>query len=355
MNRFLIISIHVLYWIMFILLLMLFYFFLMLLPVNATLEQQQPGRFGFWARLMFGFAIIPGLIGFYGFYGFLFDRYLSKKKYWSFALMSFVVAIFAAIIGAIVELMPSVFGSNFFQWNDIFSMIIILGVMSFGAFVNGIIGLVIRGFISWFNDIKIKESLSKKNFEMELNLVKSQINPHFLFNTLNNIDVLIEKDPPKASLYFNKLSAIMRFMLYETKTDKIPLAKELDYITQYIDLQKIRHTNPNFVQYTVEGVVDFIFIEPMLFIPFIENAFKHARFAKDGIGIKIQLQLTDKIIRFSCENSIGSSTIENEYYGGLGNGLIEKRLNLLYPNQHELVITKSNQHYLVSLTIQYAD
>ncbi|HPH36982.1 MAG TPA: histidine kinase [Sediminibacterium sp.] len=355
MHRFLIISIHVLYWIMFILLLMLFYFFLMLLPVNATLEQQNPGRFGFWVRLMFGFAIVPGLIGFYGFYGFLFDRYLSKKKYWLFALMSFVVAIFAAIIGVIVELLPSVFGAKFILRNDIFSMVIILGVMSFGAFVNGIIGLVIRGFISWFNDIKIKESLSQKNFEMELNLIKSQINPHFLFNTLNNIDVLIEKDPPKASLYFNKLSAIMRFMLYETKTDKIPLAKELDYITQYIDLQKIRHANPDFVQYDVEGVVDFISIEPMLFIPFIENAFKHVRFAKDGIGIKIQLQLTDKIIRFSCENSIGSNAIENELYGGLGNGLIVKRLNLLYPQQHELLITKSNQHYLVSLTIQYAD
>ena len=161
--------------------------------------------------------------------------------------MSFVVAIFAAIIGAIVELLPSVFGTKFILRNDFFSMVIILGVMSFGAFVNGIIGLVIRGFISWFNDIKIKESLSQKNFEMELNLIKSQINPHFLFNTLNNIDVLIEKDPPKASLYFNKLSAIMRFMLYETKTDKIPLAKELDYITQYIDLQKIRHANPDFV------------------------------------------------------------------------------------------------------------
>lgn len=355
MHRSIIITIHVLYWIMFFLLLMLFYFFLMLLPVNATLEQQNPGRFGFWVRLMFGFAIIPGLIGFYGFYGFLFNRYLSKKKYWLFALMSFVVAIFAAIIGAIVELLPAVFGSIFILRNDILSMVIILGVMSFGAFVNGIIGIVIRGFISWFNDIKIKESLSQKNFEMELNLIKSQINPHFLFNTLNNIDVLIEKDPPKASLYFNKLSAIMRFMLYETKTDKIPIAKELNYIAQYIDLQKIRHVNPDFVQYSVEGAVDFISIEPMLFIPFIENAFKHARFAKEGIGIKIQLQLTDKIIKFSCENSIGFNAIENEYYGGLGNGLIKKRLNLLYPQQHELLITKSNQYYLVSLTIQYAD
>ena len=355
MHRSVIITIHVLYWIMFVLLLMLFYFFLMAVPVSATLDQQQPGRFGFWVRLMFGFAIIPGVIGFYGFYGFLFDKYLTPKKYWLFFLMSIVIAIAGAIIGVIVELLPSVFGSKFIQWNDIFSMIIILGVMSFGAFVNGVIGLIIRGFISWFNEIKLKESLNQKNFEMELNLVKSQINPHFLFNTLNNIDVLIEKDPPKASLYFNKLSAIMRFMLYETKTAKIPLSKELDYIAKYIDLQKIRHSNPDFVQYTVEGEMDFIFIEPMLFIPFIENAFKHARFAKEGIGIKIRLLVTDKSIEFSCENSIGSNLIENEYYGGLGNGLIEKRLNLLYPKQHELTVTKSNQHYLVQLTIQYAN
>ncbi len=98
------------------------------------------------------------------------------------------------------------------------------------AAIHGGIALVIRGFITWYDEIKLKEELVNKSFEMELALIKSQINPHFLFNTINNIDVLISKDAGKASEYLNKLSDILRYMVYETKTEKIFLAKELNYI-----------------------------------------------------------------------------------------------------------------------------
>lgn len=352
MHRSLVIAIHIGYWLMFLLLLMLFYFILMLLPSYANLQHPPPsGRFLFWTKLMLGFALVPGAICFYSF---LFNRYLSNKKFWEFILFGLSIAFGAAWVGVAIESLPFMLGFRFMQWRSVSSGAVMLGIMSFSALVNGIIGAIIKGFISWFNDMKLKEELAQKNYEMELNLVKSQINPHFLFNTLNNIDVLIEKDPPKASVYFKKLSEIMRFMLYETKTEKIPVSHELSYIEKYIDLQKIRTANPDFVQYIIEGEPGNTMTEPMLFIPFIENAFKHAKSTKEGTGIRIHFWFTPDFIRFSCENNVQHNRIKDETYGGLGNGLIEKRLKLLYPGKHILEVHNEHNLYTVNLSIQHA-
>ncbi len=130
---------------------------------------------------------------------------------------------------------------NGFSW-DTGRVILLLGVI---AFANGVLALVIRGFITFYGEIRLKEDLKRQNAELELALIKSQISPHFLFNTLNNIDVLIEKDAfARASSYLNKLSDILRFMLYETKTDRISIGEELRYIREYIELQMIRTAHP---------------------------------------------------------------------------------------------------------------
>jgi LytS/YehU family sensor histidine kinase len=225
--------------------------------------------------------------------------------------------------------------------------------MGFGAAVNGIIGLVMKGFISWYGDIRVKAALNQKNVETELALVKSQLNPHFLFNTINNIDVLITIDPIRASVYLNQLSDIMRFMLYETKTADIALAKELAYIEKYIALQKIRTSNPDAVSYIVAGDPGAIRIAPMLFMPFIENAFKHAESNKTtSRAIAIYITIEDDTTCFECENiyTEGSEVMNN---GGLGNDLITKRLHLLYPHTHLLEIIKQNNIYKIKLVIRH--
>ncbi len=140
----------------------------------------------------------------------------------------------------------------------------VIVVIAFGALLNGIIGLVMKGFITSYGDIRVKEELNRKNFEVELALVKSQLSPHFLFNTINNIDVLIGIDAARASAYLNKLSDIMRFMLYETKTELIPLEEELAYIEKYIDLQKIRTANPDYIRFRVQGRAPGLLVPPML-------------------------------------------------------------------------------------------
>jgi two-component system, LytTR family, sensor kinase len=224
-------------------------------------------------------------------------------------------------------------------------------VMSLNTLACGIIGLIIKGFIISYGDIKLKEDLNKKNYETELALIKSQINPHFLFNTINNIDVLIEKDAAKASAYLNKLSDIMRFMLYETKTEKIPFEKELLYIEKYIDLQKIRTSNEKFINYSLIGEPGDLLIVPMLFIPFIENAFKHSENKRIENAIKIKIIIEKGRIIFDCENNYSENVQVLTDQGGLGNEIIRKRLKLLYPDKHILDITDQNNEYHVKLTI----
>jgi LytS/YehU family sensor histidine kinase len=211
-----------------------------------------------------------------------------------------------------------------------------------------------KGFITWYDDIQLKLELSRKNHEMELALIKAQINPHFLFNTINNIDALIKRDASAASDYLNKLSDIMRFMLYESKTEKIPLTKEISYIDKYIELQKIRTSNANFVKYEVQGDLTTIAIEPMLLIPFIENAFKHSENKKIREAIKIMIKNHEGKLYFECVNAY-SDNQKAPSQGGLGNELIQRRLELLYPNKHNFEVTNSDGYYRVRLKIDLSD
>jgi LytS/YehU family sensor histidine kinase len=199
--------------------------------------------------------------------------------------------------------------------------------------------------------MKLREALSQKNHEMEMALIKSQLDPHLLFNTINNIDALILKDAGKASNYLNKLSDIMRFMLYETKSDKILLSREIEYIEKYIALQKIRTSNENYVQFSVTGPVGSRLIAPMIFIPFIENAFKHTNNKKLENAISINIQIKDETIQLICENKFESKSGARQWDSGLGNELIQKRLNLIYGGKHSLAVQKNNEMYCVHLVI----
>jgi sensor histidine kinase YesM len=294
-------------------------------------------------------TVLPAIAGFYSFYFLLFDRYLSKKKITALCITGLIAGLLSGIFG-IISLSVLIKGKWIFytDYHVVLSMLAFTAVL---ALVHGIIALVMKGFISWYGDIKIKKELQQQYFETELALVKSQLSPHFLFNTINNIDVLIAKNAVQASAYLNKLSDIMRFMLYETKTENIPLQKELLYIEKYIDLQKIRIANPDFVYYTTEGDNNNWSIAPMLFAPFIENAFKHSVNKKDDHGIIIKINAANDALHFYCTNSYGENPLAGFEPGGLGNELIKKRLLLLYPGKHVLLIKKENNIFTVDLTI----
>ena len=352
MKRSAVVIIHLSYWIGYVLLLLFIY---SLLSVGLG-GNQHPGPVVFYLRMVAGFAIVPGLLSFYIFYGPLFSLYLSQKRILALCIYGFLTAAVCGLIGEItLSLLIGGVGDNYgdflFPNYDPVEILLAVFLASVVALANGIVGLVTRGFITAYADIKLKEDLNKKNYEMELALVKSQLNPHFLFNTINNIDVLIGLDAAKASVYLNKLSDIMRFMLYETKTEQIPLATELTYIEKYIDLQKIRTANEKYVSYLLNGNPGGVFIAPMLFIPFIENAFKHAEHKKSGTAISIRVSIEQEMIIFECENSYVQKP-EMPGQSGLGNGLIKKRIELLYPGKHTLEINDDGNSYKIKLALR---
>lgn len=301
------------------------------------------------------FAFIPSCISYFAYYFLLFPRYLQRRKFFLSIVYGILISAGAALIGYILI-------RYFIESGRIIDMDeggkkgrstagSVLLVMTFIGMICGVVALVIKGFITWFNELKLKEALKEKNHQMEMALVKSQLDPHLLFNTINNIDALILKDAVAASDYLNKLSDIMRFMLYETKPDQILLSKEIEYIEKYIALQKIRTANSNYVQFTITGNAGGKQIAPMVFIPFIENAFKHTHNKKLENAITIDISVKEREIQFRCENKFDPKASVQRPVGGLGNELIQKRLNLIYPEKHILQVVKTDDLYSVNLTI----
>jgi len=338
------------YWALFGLLLLTLYCFVAL--------GQAPGRpvvvhfsgLLHWLRLMAGFAVLPGLLAFYASYSVLFARLLSRRRFVAFLLAGGLTAGGAALAGAALASLPAFFGPAFLFGDGYASALGILLLMSLLAWLHGLAGAVIKGSLTWYQDIRLKEALHHQNLETELALVKSQIDPHFLFNTLNNIDVLIARDAATASAYLNKLAGLLRVLLYETKADRIGLDQEITYLEQYIDLQKIRTSNPNYVALCVKGPLTGQVIAPMLLLPFIENAFKHTESRKASSQIRILLQLEKDKLRFTCTNNVVPPASQSAS-SGLGNALMRKRLALLYPAAHHLTIHHDAQSYQVELEL----
>lgn len=309
-------------------------------------------RVEYFAKVIIVFALAPSLFSFYSFYFYIFPYCLKFKYNLKAISLGLLISLLISILFYYV-LNVTIAKDCRAESGTLLMDIEAICFMWFIATINGVIAVVMQGFITWFDEIKLKEELKQKNYEMEMALVKSQLDPHFLFNTLNNIDVLILRDPVEGSNYLNKLSDIMRFMLYEIKTDKIPLSKELQYIDKYIELQKIRSANLSYVNYNVTGVVHNQMIAPMLFIPFIENAFKHTNNKKVDNAITINIEIKDSSIVFMCENKFSATVKNDNSDNGLGNDLIKKRLNLMYPSNHILITTNQNDTYTVHLTINH--
>ncbi|MGE0079013.1 MAG: sensor histidine kinase [Bacteroidales bacterium] len=212
-------------------------------------------------------------------------------------------------------------------------------------------GIIFRFAIDWFENREIRKELEQQNTKIELALLRSQINPHFLFNTLNNINSFATKNSEKTSYAIVKLSEIMRYMLYEAKEDKVFIEKEITHIENYLALQKLRYKTQDFVTFNCNCDTANILIPPMLFIPFIENAFKHGK-KGSGNKIEINLRIYNKVIHFKCTNRIKElNDTEKNDVGGFGIENIKRRLDLLYPEKHQLTIDTFNNTYSINLII----
>jgi len=287
---------------------------------------------------------------------FLLPRFLLKQKY----LQLFVFFFLSAGVFIITQRALSFYiryplfyphlmdeMGSFWRINPFYSLINIYSIV--GLFT------AIKMIKYWFLNQQMKIELENKNKSSELALLRSQLNPHFLFNTLNNIDSLIMSNQQKASDAIIKLSDILRSVIYESE-EIVPIYKEIDYLNNYIDLQNLRLKDPRFISFQVNNLCAGQQIAPMLFIPFVENAFKHGLKNVPSPGISIHLTCQKKSIIFEVSNQYNDEIRMNKDEGqGIGLSNTKRRLELLYPNNHQLFIQKENNWFKIKLVLTISE
>lgn len=223
----------------------------------------------------------------------------------------------------------------------------ILYIIFYSAFA-----VLIRMLVKWYVERKAADEKLIQDHKFELELLKAQLNPHFFFNTLNNIYSLVYKKSDEAPAALMKMSDIMRYMLYESKAEKVPLDKELEYLEDYIELQRLRFTDPGFIDYSVRGEIGSHQIPPMMLLSFVENAFKHGKKRVANPGIIIRIEASEKLLNFIISNYIIENPVkETGGHTGIGLKNIKRRLELLYPSCHDLSIITRDGRFTVNLNI----
>ncbi|MEM0994837.1 MAG: histidine kinase [Bacteroidota bacterium] len=192
----------------------------------------------------------------------------------------------------------------------------------------------------------------KEKLETEIKFLRSQINPHFLFNALNNIYTLTLIQSKSAPENLLRLSDMLRYMLYDGEAKKVPLQKEIIYLKNYINLQQLKDSEGLNVTFELDESQPNLMVPPLLLIPFVENAFKHSQIEDQAEGwITIVLETTIDQLNFKVENSIPATDFKKDKVGGIGLENVKRRLALLYPNQHSLEIRSVNQVFTVELRL----
>ncbi|TFF40337.1 sensor histidine kinase [Mucilaginibacter psychrotolerans] len=223
------------------------------------------------------------------------------------------------------------------------------GSTVFTSVIFVFLSTVLRFSVDWFLNERIQRDLENQRLSAELSFLKSQINPHFLFNSLNSIYSLAYQKSDTTPEAILKLSEIMRYMLYECNDNKVELSKELQYLQNYIDLQKIRFGNKAFINYEVHGEVTNQHIVPLLLISFIENAFKHGVANDPASPIVLKINLSDGHLYFFVQNKKHSHN--RDASGGIGLINVRRRLDLLYPGKYNLEIRDEADTYTVQLSL----
>ena len=334
--------------------------------IFSVLRKESATHIIFWSILFLLFTVVEGSkgnmlltikkeiinIGFFALIVYLnivyiFPKYVENKNLFGHLLNLFVIAL---LITPIITLI--IF---FLHNNDPQAQATLLKnqiYIFFSTFLVGLSSSIYSIFREWLRSQREKQELQKQTLTSELRFLKSQINPHFLFNTLNNLYALTLKKSDLAPEIVLKLSEMMRYMLYECNERRVPLSKEVNYLKNYLELEKLRQGKNIKTNLIVQGEIGSQMIAPLMFIPFVENSFKHG--ISDSISegyVNIEILISDqdlqinivnsKITRLSPPNKIKS--------GGIGLVNIRRRLNLIYPEEYILDIQDSPNEYRVEL------
>lgn len=274
----------------------------------------------------------------------LFPRLFYKRDY-----RKYVLSLVSLMVGCLIlEL-------SYFSINNSLSVFRIRGFFVFNTFPFLFIltcSAAYKIFLDRAETDKLASEKETEHLKTELAFLRSQISPHFMFNVLNGMVALARKKSDLLEPSLIKLSSILRYMLYENDEEKVSLEKELEYLQSYIDLQKQRFGKSICVTTSIETIDDNYDLEPMLLIPFVENAFKHGTGLVEKTGIHIFLKAINGLLHFSVSNGYNEQSADiKDKTRGIGLTNVYRRLNLLYKNRHSLDINTADGVFTVSLQL----
>jgi two-component system, LytTR family, sensor kinase len=273
--------------------------------------------------------------------------YLYRKKYFYYALLLILAMVAMAYADQLIKILYIHFGYTIYTYTSglgiksVFSESV--GLFYLAGFTTGV-----KLSKDWIQNQQLMKEKEKQYLETELNFLKTQIHPHFFFNTLNNLYSLTLKKSDLAPEVVLKLSALMSYMLYESNAPRVSLNKEISYLQNYLDLEKLRFGQRLVVHFEMEGQIDEVSILPMILILFVENSFKHG--VKNNINkiiIEISLKVEGAFLFFKIKNPIGENIASENTGIGLKNA--RRRLELLYGKNYQLDISEKDNEFIVSL------
>jgi two-component system LytT family sensor kinase len=273
--------------------------------------------------------------------------FLYRKKYLYYALLLILAMVVMAFADQLLKNLYVYFGSAIFSYTGGFGFR--------NLFSESVSMFYVAGFTTgvklskdWIQNQQLMKEKEKQYLETELNFLKTQIHPHFFFNTLNNLYSLTLKKSDQAPEVVLKLASLMSYMLYESNAPKVSLNKEITYLQNYLDLEKLRFGQRLSVPFEIEGQLDQVSIPPMILILFVENSFKHC--VKNNINniiIEIYLKVEGAFLLFRVKNPIGDNVSSENTGIGLRN--VRRRLELLYGSNYQLDILEKDNEFIISL------
>ncbi|MEO5564505.1 MAG: histidine kinase [Chitinophagaceae bacterium] len=310
----------------------------------------------------FLFAVIFQAIGVYFNLYFLIPRFLEKGKYFQYiSLLLLTIGLTAAFL-VMGYYATAAWSERTFE--ELFHMspgnyVYIFKANALSSTVASMtLAMTVKLTKNWISARQKQQVLEKEKLETELKFLRSQFNPHFLFNTINSIFVLINKNPVVASESLAKFSDLLRYQLYECNEHEISIRQEIHYLRNFIELQKLRQDSDNLdlVVELEQNISTDLAIAPFVLIPFIENAFKHVSQKKDKRNrIAMNLRFEGRELQFMIENSISPQSLQTKefiQYGGIGLKNVQRRLDLIYPGKHQLTITEDGDFFRVHLLLE---
>lgn len=312
--------------------------------------------------IKFSFYVIFQAIGVYFNLYYLIPRFLEKGRYILYVSLVIITIIFcAAFIALGYYISAWLSGKDFFDLYgvDPHNYTYFFQVNSLPSTAASMtLGMSVKLTKNWVQSKRREQLLEKEKLETELKFLRYQFNPHFLFNTINSIFFLIHKNPDKASASLAKFSELLRHQLYECNDAQIPLNKEIDYLENFIELEKLRQNNNIEVNIEINNVHSGHWgIAPFILMTFVENAFKHVSKHTDKPNyITIVLMINNDRLNFSVFNSTSDDTTADVIdYGGIGLENVQRRLELLYRDRHVLAIQKKENSFEIKLQLNLTE